>query len=191
MNEKVRCKWCTEDRLYLQYHDREWGVPGHNDVKLFEFLILEGAQAGLNWLTILKKRAAYRKAFDNFDINKIARYNERKIQLLLRNPGIVRNRLKIRSTVQNARAFIKVRKEFGTFDRYLWSFVDGRPIRNRWKTIDELPAKTEISDTISDELKQRGFSFVGSIICYAYMQAVGMANDHTMDCFRYFEVQKI
>lgn len=160
----------------------------HNDRRLFEFLILEGAQAGLSWITILRKRAAFRKVFDNFDFNKVVKYNERRIQSLLKDPGIVRNRLKIRGAVRNARAFIEVREEFGAFDKYIWSFVDGAPIRNRWKTLKQVPAKTTISDAMSKDLKQRGFTFVGATICYAFMQAVGMVNDHTVDCFRYNEI---
>lgn len=185
---KIRCTWCLGDPLYIRYHDREWGVPVHQDRKWFEFLILEGAQAGLSWITILRKREAYRKAFDNFDFNKVARYNERKIQLLLEDEEIVRNRLKIRSAVENAKAFLKVRDEFGTFNKYIWSFVDGKPIRNRWKTMKQIPARTELSDALSKDLKQRGFTFVGSTICYAHMQATGMVNDHTLDCFRHQEL---
>jgi len=160
----------------------------HNDRRLFEFLVLEGAQAGLSWITILRKRAAYRKAFDNFDYNKVANYNERKIQALLKDEGIVRNRLKIRSAVQNANAFLKIRDEFDTFNKYIWEFVDGKPIRNKWKSIKQIPARTELSDILSKDLKQRGFTFVGSTICYAHMQATGMVNDHTVDCFRYQEL---
>ena len=188
MPVKTRCVWCTNDLLYIRYHDNEWGVPVHNDCRLFEFLILEGAQAGLSWITILRKRAAFRKAFDNFDFNKVAQYNERRIQSLLKDPGIVRNRLKIQGAVKNARAFIEVREEFGTFDKYIWSFVGGEPIRNRWKTLQQVPANTTISDTMSKNLKKRGFTFVGSTICYAFMQAVGMVNDHTVDCYRYNEI---
>ncbi|MCG8325803.1 MAG: DNA-3-methyladenine glycosylase I [Thiotrichales bacterium] len=184
----MRCNWCENDPLYVRYHDREWGVPVHSDRKLFEFLVLEGAQAGLSWITVLKKRPAYRDAFDRFDYNKVARFNERKIRSLLKNPGIIRNQLKIRSTVQNARAFIRVREEFGTFNKYIWSFVDGTPIKNRWKTLKDIPAKTALSDRISRDLKQRGFSFVGSTIVYAHMQATGMVNDHVTNCFRYHEV---
>ena len=185
---KNRCSWCGDDSLYIRYHDKEWGVPNHNDRKLFEFLILEGAQAGLSWITILRKREAYRKAFDNFDFNKVANYNERKIQSLLKDEGIVRNRLKIRSAVQNANAFLKIRDEFDTFNKYIWEFVDGKPIRNKWKSIKQIPARTELSDKLSKDLKQRGFTFVGSTICYAHMQATGMVNDHTVDCFRYQEL---
>ncbi|MDX1518872.1 MAG: DNA-3-methyladenine glycosylase I [Gammaproteobacteria bacterium] len=183
-----RCSWCGEDPLYVRYHDREWGVPVHSDRKLFEFLVLEGAQAGLSWITVLRKRPAYREAFDQFDYNTVARYNERKIQSLLKNPGIIRNRLKVRSAVSNARAFIRVREEFGTFNNYIWSFVDGKPLRNKWRSMKELPARTDLSDRISRDLKQRGFSFVGSTIVYAHMQATGMVNDHVIDCFRYAEL---
>ena len=185
---KNRCSWCGDDSLYIRYHDKEWGVPDHNDRKLFEFLILEGAQAGLSWITILRKREAYRKAFDNFNFNKVANYNERKIQSLLKDEGIVRNRLKIRSTVQNAKAFLRIRDEFGTFNKYIWQFVDGKPVRNGWKSLKQIPARTELSNKLSKDLKQRGFTFVGSTICYAHMQATGMVNDHTVDCFRYQEL---
>jgi DNA-3-methyladenine glycosylase I len=182
-----RCEWCGNDSLYVRYHDREWGVPVRTDRKLFEFLILEGAQAGLSWLTVLKKRTAYRKAFDNFDFSKVAQYKESRIKSLLNDAGIIRNRLKIRSSVQNARAFIDIRQEFGTFSRYIWAFVDGKPIQNSWKSMKELPARTAISDNISKDLKSRGFSFVGSTIIYAHMQATGMVNDHVTGCFRYRE----
>ncbi len=184
-----RCTWCGDDPVYVNYHDKEWGVPVHSDRKLFEFLILEGAQAGLSWITVLKKRAAYRKAFDNFDFNKVARYNSKKIQSLLNNPGIIRNRLKIHSAVRNAQAFIEVRKEFGTFNKYIWGFVDGTPIQNRYKKLSDIPAKTELSDAISKDLKKRGFNFVGSTIVYAHMQATGMVNDHVTGCFRYRELR--
>lgn len=167
-----------------EYHDHEWGTPSHDDTHLFEMLILEGAQAGLSWETILNKRVNYRKAFDQFDPVKIARYSESKIQKLLINPGIVRNRLKIRSTVTNAQAFLKVQKEFGSFDRYIWAFVSGQPIVNSWKASKRLPAQTEISDAMSKDLKKRGFRFIGSTICYAFMQAVGLVDDHTLDCFK-------
>lgn len=189
MRSKIkRCGWCGNDPLYIKYHDTEWGVPLHSDRKLFEFLILEGAQAGLSWITILKKRQAYRKAFDNFDFNKVACYNKRKIQQLLNNPGIVRNRLKIHSAVSNAQAFLRVREEFGTFNKYIWSFVDGEPIKNKRNSLKAIPAKTELSDQVSKDLKKRGFSFVGSTIIYAHMQATGMVNDHVTSCFRYDEV---
>ena len=185
-----RCTWTGEDQLYIRYHDREWGIPIHNDRKLFEFLILEGAQAGLSWITVLKKRPAYRKAFDNFDFNKVAQYKETRIKQLLNNPGIIRNKLKIRSAVSNAKAFIEVRKEFGTFNKYIWQFVDGKPIQNSFKDMKDIPATTRLSDHISKDLKKRGFNFVGSTIVYAHMQATGMVNDHTMDCFRYREINR-
>jgi len=183
-----RCGWVPDDPLYQKYHDKEWGVPVHDDRLLFEFLILEGAQAGLSWATILKKRDNYRAAFDNFSAEKIANYDDRKYQELLENPGIIRNRLKIQSTIQNAKAFLAVQKEYGSFDPYIWQFVDGKPIVNNWKTLKELPARTAESDAMSKDLKKRGFKFVGSTICYAFMQAVGMVNDHTVDCFRYHQV---
>jgi len=186
-----RCSWCGDDPLYVRYHDQEWGVPVHNDRKLFEFLILEGAQAGLSWITVLRKRQAYRDAFDGFDFNKIAAYKEAKLKLLLENPGIIRNKLKIRSTVTNARAFIRVRDEFGTFNNYIWQFVDGKPIQNRHKALKDIPAKTDVSDSISKDLKKRGFSFVGSTIIYAHMQATGMVNDHVSDCFRYKTIREM
>ena len=181
----IRCAWPGDDPLYRRYHDREWGVPVYNDRKLFEFLILEGSQAGLSWITILRKRPAYRAAFDGFDFNKVARYQEKKIGSLLQDAGIVRNELKIRSAVQNARAFLEVRREFGTFSKYMWGFTGGKPLQNRWKHLREIPASTPLSDTLSADLKQRGFRFVGSTICYAHMQAVGMVNDHLVSCFRY------
>ncbi len=180
----VRCAW-AKGELYIDYHDREWGVPVHDDRRLFEFLILEGAQAGLSWITILKKREHYREVFDQFDAAKIARYGPRKLQVLLADPGIVRNRLKIESAVQNARAFLAVQNEFGMFDRYMWQFVGGQPLRNRWPSLQQVPARTRESDALSRDLLQRGFKFVGSTICYAFMQAVGMVNDHTTDCFRH------
>lgn len=186
-----RCEWCGDDPLYMKYHDQEWGVPVHTDKKLFEFLILEGAQAGLSWITVLKKRKNYKEVFDNFDFNKIAKYKEKKIQSLLKNEGVIRNQLKIRSAVINANAFIQVRKEFGTFNKFIWSYVDNKPIVNSWKTLKEIPAKTSLSDTISKDLKQRGFKFVGSTICYAYMQAIGMVNDHITTCYRYHELNRI
>jgi DNA-3-methyladenine glycosylase I len=181
-----RCQWAAHaGPLDQAYHDREWGVPVHDDRILFEFLTLEGAQAGLSWSIVLKKRENYRRAFDGFNPKKIARYDAAKIRTLLNDAGIVRNRLKIRSTIDNARAFLAVQKEFGSFDAYLWRFVDGRPIHNRWGRLKQLPARTEESDALSKDLKKRGFRFVGSTICYAFMQAVGMVNDHTTDCFRY------
>jgi DNA-3-methyladenine glycosylase I len=183
--EFCRCAWVSTDPLDIAYHDEEWGVPVHDDRRLFEFLILEGAQAGLSWKTILRKREHYRLAFDAFDPVKVASYDERKLTELLNNPGIVRNRLKVHATVQNARAFLAVQAEFGSFDRYIWSFVDGNPIVNAWQTIDAVPADTAESRAMSKALQQRGFKFVGSTICYAFMQACGLVHDHTVDCFRY------
>src|SRR6185369_13775256 len=183
----IRCPWAVGDE-YQAYHDREWGVPVHDDRLLFEFLILEGAQAGLSWITILRKREAYRAAFDRFDPELVVHFDAAKIAELLNNPGIVRNRLKIESAIGNARAYLNVQEEFGTFDAYLWRFVDGRPIRNAWRTMAEIPASTSVSDTLSRDLKKRGFRFVGSTICYAHMQAVGMVNDHVVDCFRWREL---
>jgi len=180
----VRCAW-ARDPLSIGYHDAEWGVPQHDDRILFEFLVLEGAQAGLSWSTILNKRAAYRRAFDRFDPRKVARYDDARVARLLADEGIVRNRLKIRSAVQNARAFLEVQREFGTFDRYIWEFTGGRPLRNKWRRLDQVPARTEISDALSRDLGKRGFTFVGSTICYAFMQATGMVNDHLVQCFRY------
>ena len=183
---RKRCAWVANATpLYQSYHDREWGVPVHDDRKLFEFLILEGAQAGLSWSTILKKRENYRRAFDNFDVRKVARYDAARQRRLLKDPGIVRNRLKIRATVDNARAFLAVQREFGSFDTYVWSFVGGRPLQHRRRSLKQVPARTAISDAVSKDLRRRGFRFVGSTICYAFMQAVGMVNDHTIDCFRY------
>jgi len=184
-----RCAWAGSDPLYHRYHDKEWGVPVHSDRKLFEFIVLEGAQAGLSWITVLRKREAYRLAFDKFDFNKVARYDERKIKQLLNNAGIIRNQLKIRSAVKNARAFIEIRDEFGTFNKYIWQFVYNKPIQNNWRSMQELPATSALSDEISRDMKKRGFSFVGSTIIYAHMQATGMVNDHTTDCFRYEEVR--
>ena len=183
-----RCHWCTKDPLYIAYHDTEWGVPVHDDQLLFEFLILEGMQAGLSWFTILKRRGSFRKAFSNFDPNKIAKYNDKKINLLLANPGIIRNKLKVQSAITNAQAFLKTKKEYGSFSKYIWHFVDGNAIQNHRKNSKEIPATTTISDLMSKDLKKRGFKFVGSTICYAFMQAVGMVNDHVTDCFRYREL---
>ena len=183
----VRCGW-ARTALSIPYHDAEWGAPVHDDRTLFEFLILEGAQAGLSWETILGKRDAYRRAFDNFDPERVARYTPKKIERLLANPGIVRNRLKVESSVTNARAFLDVRDEVGSFDAYIWRFVGGRPKVNRWRAMREVPAKTLESDAMSKELKRRGFRFVGTTICYAFMQATGLVNDHVVDCFRYREV---
>jgi DNA-3-methyladenine glycosylase I len=188
---KTRCDWGTASPLYIDYHDNEWGVPLHDDRKLFEFLILEGAQAGLSWETVLKKRHNYRKAFDNFNPGKISQYGNKKIEALLGNKGIIRNRLKIVSAINNAKRFLDVQKEFGSFDTYIWQFVDGRPIINRYKSIHELPAKTKVSDAMSKDLKKRGFKFVGSTICYAHMQATGMVNDHIVDCYRYKEIRAL
>ena len=185
---KRRCGWAGTDPLYVAYHDDEWGVPTHDDRVLFEFLLLEGAQAGLSWITILRKREAYRAAFAGFDPVKVARFDRRKVERLLGNPGIVRNRLKIESAVRNARVFLEVRKEHGSFDVYLWSFVDGRPRVNRWRRAAQIPARTELSDILSRDLKRRGFSFVGSTICYAYLQSMGLVNDHLITCFRYGEI---
>ena len=185
----TRCAWASlSDPLYLAYHDTEWGAPLHDDRALFEFLILEGAQAGLSWATILHKRENYRKAFDRFDPRKVARYDARKVKSLLADAGIVRNRLKIAAAIQNAKAFLAVQKEFGSFDQYLWQFVGGKPIKNAWKTLRDIPAKTPESEAMSKDLSKRGFKFVGPTICYAHMQATGMVNDHTVDCFRYNQV---
>jgi DNA-3-methyladenine glycosylase I len=187
---KQRCGWSTSDPLYINYHDNEWGVPLHDDRKLFEMLILEGAQAGLSWITILRKRENYRNAFAKFDAKKIARYDGGKIRQLLADKGIVRNRLKIEATIQNAEAFLRVQQEFGSFDAYIWRFVGGRPKRNQWKSLKEIPPTTPESDAMSKDLKRRGFRFVGSTICYAFMQAVGIVNDHVTTCFRYKQVSK-
>jgi len=187
---KQRCFWAGTDKLYNDYHDLEWGVPIHNDRILFEFLVLEGAQAGLSWRTILERRENYRQAFDNFDYNKIIKYNEEKIQKLLENPGIIRNKLKIRSVVTNAKAFLKIREEFESFDKYLWNYVNNVPIQTNCKTGAEIPAQTELSETISKDLKKRGFTFVGPTIIYAFMQAIGIVNDHTTDCFRHSKLSK-
>ncbi len=192
MTKKIkRCEWCAESEIYQQYHDTEWGVPGYDDHHLFEMLMLEGAQAGLSWITVLKKREGYRKAYDNFDARKMSRYTQKKIDRLLQNPDIIRNKLKVGSAVINAKAYLKVQQEFGSFSDYIWQFVDGQVITNRWKMLSDMPAFTVESDTMSKDLKKRGFKFVGSTICYAYMQSVGMVNDHTTDCFRYKECKKI
>jgi DNA-3-methyladenine glycosylase I len=186
----MRCGWAAND-LAIEYHDREWGVPLHDDRLLFEFLILEGAQAGLSWDTILRKRENYRSAFDNFDPGKVARYGDAKIAALLSNEGIVRNRLKVNSAVRNAKAFLAVQDEKGSFDEYVWSFVDGSPIVNKWRSLSEVPAFTAVSDALSKDLKKRGFNFVGSTICYAFMQATGMVNDHVTTCFRHGECRAL
>ncbi|GAB6283023.1 MAG: DNA-3-methyladenine glycosylase I [Ignavibacterium sp.] len=185
---KQICPWSISDPLMIKYHNEEWGVPVHNDKKLFEFLVLEGFQAGLSWLTILRKRENFRKAFDNFDFNKIANYNKRKINSLLNDSGIIRNKLKIQGAISNAQAFIKIREEFGTFNKYIWKFVDWKPICNKFQSPKELPAKTKLSDLISNDLKKRGFKFVGSTIVYAHLQATGMVNDHLINCFKYKEI---
>ena len=187
----TRCEWSLgNDQLYLDYHDREWGTPVHDDRLLFEFLILEGAQAGLSWATILKKRENYRKAFDGFDPARMAEYGETKINQLLADPGIVRNHRKILAAVENAKAFLKIEREFGSFDAYVWQFVGGQTCHNTWRNVRDIPAKTPEAEALSKDLIQRGFKFVGPTICYAFMQAVGMVNDHTLDCFRYLELKK-
>ena len=185
---KIRCAWAETHPLYMDYHDNEWGVPEHNDRKLFEMLVLQGMQAGLSWLTILKKRENYRESFDNFDAGKIAEYDETKVLELLSDKGILRNRLKIEATIQNAKAFLALQRELGSFDAYIWQFIGGKPKINAWKTVKDIPSKTVESDLMSKDLIKRGFKFVGSTICYAFMQATGMVNDHTVDCFRYLEV---
>ncbi len=186
--EKKRCRWAGTDPLYIKYHDTEWGVPLHDDQKLFEFLALDGAQAGLSWITILRKRKNYLKLFDNFDPLKISQYNSDRIRLLLSNRGIVRNRMKIEATVQNAGAVLEIQREFGSFDAYIWRFIGGKPKKNAWRSETDIPAKSEASIAMSNDLKRRGFKFVGPTICYAFMQATGMVNDHIIDCFRYNEV---
>ena len=191
MGAKDRCAWSGTDPLYIAYHDGEWGVPVHDDRVLFEFLVLEGAQAGLSWITILRKRDAYRRAFDRFDPKKVARYDQKKVAALLADAGIVRNRMKIESAIKNAKAFLDVQEEFGSFGAYQWRFVDGRPIQNRWQGMKQIPPRSAESDAMSKDLKSRGFSFVGSTIIYAHMQAVGMVNDHVLDCFRHREVAKL
>ncbi len=185
-----RCDWSSisNNPLMLRYHDKEWGVPAHNDKTLFEYLILEGAQAGLSWQTVLNKRENYRKAFHSFHPSRIARYDKRDVQRLLSNPGIIRNRLKINATITNARGVLQIQEEFGSFDKYIWRFVDGKPIKHKFKSLGEIPATTMESDAASKDLRQRGFKFIGSTICYAFMQAVGMVNDHTTNCFRYNQV---
>ncbi len=190
-NEKRRCPWPVTDPLYLDYHDNEWGKPVHDDRVQFEFLVLETFQAGLSWHIILKKRENFRKAFGGFDPSRVARYGEFKIQSLLADAGIVRNRLKIRAAVHNAGRFLEVRKEFGSFDRYLWSFTGGKPVVNKWKSLNQIPPRTELSDRISKDLKARGFKFTGSTVVYAHLQAVGVVNDHVVDCFRYKELKRI
>ncbi len=185
MKEKNRCGWSTGDPLYIKYHDEEWGTPLHDDRKLFEMLILEGFQAGLSWITILRKRENFREAFDNFDAKKIAAYDKRKINSLLKDEGIVRNRLKIEAARTNAKAYLGIQNEFGSFNKYIWQFVNNKPVKNKFKSLKDIPSKTEISDSMSRDLKKRGFKFVGSTICYAFMQATGMVNDHITECWRY------
>ena len=187
----TRCDWCGTDPLYVRYHDEEWGTPLHDDQRLFEALVLDGAQAGLSWLTILRKREAYRRAFDGFDAARVARYTGADVARLLADPGIVRNRLKVASAIANARAFLAVREEFGSFDTYLWRYVDGRPVQNAWRALGELPASTPLSDRVSKDLKARGFNFVGSTIVYAMMQGIGMVNDHVVGCFRHAQVRAL
>ncbi|MBY0575787.1 MAG: DNA-3-methyladenine glycosylase I [Gallionellaceae bacterium] len=187
--KKARCAWAGNDALYCAYHDSEWGVPVHDDRRLFEFLLLEGAQAGLSWITILRKRENYRAAFDDFDAMRIARYDAGKIESLLQNPGIVRNRLKLGAAVVNAQKFLDVQAEFGSFEKFIWQFVDGEPRQNAWRSLADVPANTPESDAMGKELKRRGFKFAGTTICYAFMQATGMVNDHTVECFRYRELQ--
>lgn len=189
MTAKTRCTWVTDDPIYCDYHDKEWGVPIYDDRTLFEFLILEGAQAGLTWLTILKRRENYRRLFDHFDAKIIANYDKNKMVSLLNDPGIIRNRLKIESVVTNAKSFLEVQQEFTSFSNYLWQFVEHKPIINHWKTHGEIPSNTPLSDKLSKDLKKRGFKFVGSTICYAFMQAVGMVNDHTTHCFLYGKIR--
>lgn len=186
-----RCEWAGEDPLYVNYHDREWGVPVHDDQKLFEFLLLEGAQAGLSWITILRKRENYRQAFDAFDPQSIARYDQAKIDSLLQNPGIIRNKLKIRSAIQNAQAFLRIQEEFGSFNKYIWGFTNHQPVINSWTQMNQIPASTPLSEAISKDLKKRGFNFVGPTIVYAHMQATGMVNDHVVTCFRYDQINQM
>lgn len=190
MEEKIRCGWCVGDPLYEAYHDLEWGVPLKDDAEIFEFLTLETFQAGLSWITVLRKRENFRKAFDNFDYQKIAEYSEEKTEALMQDSGIIRNRLKILAAVSNSQAFMKVQQEFGSFSKYIWDFVDHNPVQNRWKTLSEVPATTAISDALSKDLKKRGFKFVGSTVVYAHMQATGMVNDHITGCFRHQEVKQ-
>lgn len=185
----IRCAWVGDDSIYIRYHDEEWGVPVYDDQKQFEFLILEGAQAGLSWITILKRREGYRRVFHDFDIQKVAKMSEQEIEAALQDPGIIRNKLKVRATVKNAQVFLEIQKEFGSFCSYIWAFVGDKPIVNSWQKIDEIPATSPESDALSKDLKKRGMSFVGSTIMYAHMQAVGLVNDHTTDCFRYATVQ--
>ncbi|HBC85558.1 MAG TPA: DNA-3-methyladenine glycosylase I [Lentisphaeria bacterium] len=188
---KTRCPWCEGEKIYVEYHDKEWGVPVHDDKALFEKLILDGAQAGLSWLTILKKRDGYRRAFEGFDAEKIAKYSKSDINRLLADPGIVRNRLKIEAAIKNARGYLEIREEFGSFDKFMWRYVDYKPIQNSLRSLSDIKATSRESDMMSKDLKRRGFNFVGSTICYAYMQAVGMVNDHLLSCFRYKEIRRM
>ena len=188
---KKRCQWCTFDPNYINYHDHEWGVPLHEDVRLFEMLVLEGAQAGLSWLTILRRRDNYRKAFDGFQPESVAKYGARKVNDLLRDPGIIRNRLKIEAAIQNARCVLKVQADYGSLDSFLWSFVGGKPVQNAWKSLKEIPCQTQESDRMSKDLKSKGFTFVGTKICYAFMQAVGMFNDHEISCFCHKRIKRL
>ena len=190
MNAKNRCSWCLSHDLYIDYHDQEWGVPIHDDRMLFEMLNLEGAQAGLNWFTVLQKRSNYQRLFDNFEAEKIIHYDDHKIASLLQDAGIIRNRLKVNAVVTNAKAYLKVKEEFDSFDEYIWQFVDGQTIQNKWKDLKEVPAKTKESDAMSKDLKKRGFKFTGSTICYAFMQAAGLVNDHVVDCWRWEPLRK-
>ncbi len=185
MTDLNRCPWCGNDELYVKYHDEEWGVPVHDDKKHFEFLVLESAQAGLSWITILRKRENYRKAYDGFDPVRVAQYDEKKIGELMQDPGIIRNRRKIESSINNARCFLKIQEEFGSFDKYIWSFVDNKPVKNHWTDISQLPARSELSDRVSRDLQARGFKFLGSVIIYSHLQATGLINDHLISCFRY------
>jgi len=186
-----KCEWCTGSELYMEYHDTEWGVPVFDDRKHFEFLVLESAQAGLSWITILKKRENYRKAYDNFDPKKVARYTEAKKAKLMADAGIVRNRLKIEASISNAQKFLEIQKEYGSFSNYIWSFTNGKPVTGKWKKIEEIPARTELSDSVSSDLKKRGFKFLGSVIMYSHLQATGIINDHLTDCFKYKELKKL
>lgn len=186
-----RCSWCGNDPLYMKYHDEEWGLPLHDDRKHFEFLVLESAQAGLSWITILRKRENYKKAYDNFNPELVAQYSEQKIEELLKNEGIIRNRRKIEASINNAKMFLKIQNEFGSFDNYIWAFVDYKPVINKWENISNLPANTELSDKVSKDLKKRGFKFLGSTIVYSHLQAIGIINDHVLNCFRHKEVQNL
>jgi DNA-3-methyladenine glycosylase I len=190
MKARKRCPWCGDDPLYVAYHDTEWGLPMHDDRKHFEFLTLEGAQAGLSWITVLRKRENYRKAFADWDVARVARFTPARVEKLLRDPGIVRNRLKVESVIVNARSYLRIQEKYGSFSAYLWAFVDGRPVLNRWKTLAEIPAATPLSDAVSKDLKRRGFKFIGSTVIYAHLQAAGLVNDHLFSCFRWREVQK-